>query len=1080
VTVADRSFAVAFKILGDVADGQKKLEAFEATLVGVKNASGQIDGDSIGAMASAVDRVAAVSADAAAAQQQLASATATIQPEKAEALANADRAAASAATAAAAQQKTLTTAVESTDPDRIENLAQADRQVAQAANAGAAAQAKLAAATRSAAQGNAANAISLRQTQQAMRQLPAQITDVVTSLASGQAAWLVLIQQGGQIKDSFGGIGPAFKQVTSLVSPMRLAIGLAVAAVGALALAFVQAEQEASRLNLAIATTNNAAGATAGNIEALAKAASDSSGISERSARAIASAMVQSGRLGIDTIGNLTQSVETYAAVTGQSTDQAAAALAAMFVKPEEAARRLNEQFHFLSLEQLKYIDNLVEQGRVEEAQLRLSQQLSDHLGGKLQQNLGTLERAWNAVGRAASKTWEIMLDIGRDDTLEKQIAERAASVDRLRAALERLPSGTRNARTVAIQLSRAEAELATLQTDKATADQQAADSRQAAVLEASRERADKAWENRAKSLRSWRERLAEETEKIRREGETLGKTQAQIDAQIAAVTKQLTPKARSTTDKTENAFLSQRQTLTGQLADAEQRLQNIRAGTAASDNQAITRLEAWLATNRQALKLDTERVASLRAMAEQIDQTTRAIRDEQELMKARERVVEGMKAIDAQWLEDTGRTAEAVAKQIEDRYAKLRADLVATGNADGLARLDVVIETDKARAQLAQLQQNIEQVFANQARQEQSVDAQINAGLITQLAGRERLVQLHRETANAIAQYLPELERLSQLPGGLGDAASAQLETLRAQLITLRATANELQVALTNGVSDGLSDALEGLVKGTMDLGEAVRSFARSVADSLLDLANQQITDTAVSGIQGLFGAAGGGEAAGATQAAAITSAGATAAASMGTGITGAGATAATAMATGVTTASTTGAAAMASGITTAGAAAAAQMAAAISSANTASGVAALFADGGWTGPGSKYQPAGIVHADEFVTRQEIVRQAGAVQFLTDFNDRGMVAIEDWRGYADGGLVVPANTPSAAGAARAYKAQEPAGKTSGRTEFKQRLVNVLDPNLFQDYMTSASGEDVQFNFISRNAGRINQILRNS
>ncbi|SDQ71779.1 phage tail tape measure protein, lambda family [Pseudomonas lundensis] len=49
--------------------------------------------------------------------------------------------------------------------------------------------------------------VSAGQTQAALRQLPEQFTDIFTSLAGGQSPLLVLIQQGGQIKDSFGGIG---------------------------------------------------------------------------------------------------------------------------------------------------------------------------------------------------------------------------------------------------------------------------------------------------------------------------------------------------------------------------------------------------------------------------------------------------------------------------------------------------------------------------------------------------------------------------------------------------------------------------------------------------------------------------------------------------------------------------------------------------------------------------------------------------------------------------------------------------------------------------------------------------------
>jgi hypothetical protein len=66
-------------------------------------------------------------------------------------------------------------------------------------------------------------------------------------------------------------------------------------------------------------------------------------------------------------------------------------------------------------------------------------------------------------------------------------------------------------------------------------------------------------------------------------------------------------------------------------------------------------------------------------------------------------------------------------------------------------------------------------------------------------------------------------------------------------------------------------------------------------------------------------------------------------------------------------------------------------------------------YAEGGYTGPGSKYKPAGVVHAEEFVNRREVVAQPGARSFLEDFNRVGMAALA-WHapGYADGGYVNP------------------------------------------------------------------------
>lgn len=68
-----------------------------------------------------------------------------------------------------------------------------------------------------------------------------------------------------------------------------------------------------------------------------------------------------------------------------------------------------------------------------------------------------------------------------------------------------------------------------------------------------------------------------------------------------------------------------------------------------------------------------------------------------------------------------------------------------------------------------------------------------------------------------------------------------------------------------------------------------------------------------------------------------------------------------------------------------------------------------ASFARGGWTGPGGKFQPAGIVHAGEVVVRSEVVRQPGMRALLEHINEKGAVAL---RGYAGGGFVQPRGIP--------------------------------------------------------------------
>jgi hypothetical protein len=58
------------------------------------------------------------------------------------------------------------------------------------------------------------------------------------------------------------------------------------------------------------------------------------------------------------------------------------------------------------------------------------------------------------------------------------------------------------------------------------------------------------------------------------------------------------------------------------------------------------------------------------------------------------------------------------------------------------------------------------------------------------------------------------------------------------------------------------------------------------------------------------------------------------------------------------------------------------------------------LFDDGGYTGPGGKYEPAGLVHRGEIVWSQDDIARAGGVGVVEFARRRGL------KGYADGGVV--------------------------------------------------------------------------
>jgi hypothetical protein len=109
-------------------------------------------------------------------------------------------------------------------------------------------------------------------------------------------------------------------------------------------------------------------------------------------------------------------------------------------------------------------------------------------------------------------------------------------------------------------------------------------------------------------------------------------------------------------------------------------------------------------------------------------------------------------------------------------------------------------------------------------------------------------------------------------------------------------------------------------------------------------------------------------------------------------------------------------------------------------------SGAEGSFARGGYTGHGGKWQPAGIVHAGEFVHRQEVVRQPGALAFLERFNREGMAVLRR-NGFADGGLVSNLAMPSLS-----RSASQPSGHSSNAT-FKFPGFGSFDAYLAPDPM---------------------------
>ncbi|HGJ9230119.1 TPA: phage tail tape measure protein [Pseudomonas aeruginosa] len=257
-----------------------------------------------------------------------------------------------------------------------------------------------------------------------MRMLPAQITDIVVGLSSGQAPLTVLLQQGGQLKDMFGGIGPAARAVGGYIAGLVNPYTIAAAAAGVLALAFYQGSVESSRLTNALVKNGNAAGTTAGQLSVFAQQVGAGNATVAQAASALTQLAGAGNQLTI-LYPKIAAAAISWSKVTDQSVEDVVGSFNDLAKNPVDAVKKLDDQLNFLTASQYANIQSLQEQGRTMDAARLATEAYANALASRsteMEQNLGIVEKAWNGLKSAAKSAWDAMLDIGRTESPEQQL----------------------------------------------------------------------------------------------------------------------------------------------------------------------------------------------------------------------------------------------------------------------------------------------------------------------------------------------------------------------------------------------------------------------------------------------------------------------------------------------------------------------------------------------------------------------------------------------------------------------------------------------------------------------------------
>ncbi|WP_053893414.1 phage tail tape measure protein, partial [Escherichia coli] len=274
--------------------------------------------------------------------------------------------------------------------------------------------------------------ISVGQYKAAMRTLPAQFTDIATQLAGGQNPWLILLQQGGQVKDSFGGMIPMLRGLAGAITlPMVGVTSLAVAT-GALAYAWYQGDSTLSAFNKTLVLSGNQSGLTADRMLTLSRAG-QAAGLTFNQARESLAALVNAGVRGGEQFDAINQSVARFASASGVEVDKVSEAFGKLTTDPTSGLMAMARQFRNVTAEQIAYVAQLQRSGD-EAGALQAANDIAtkgfDEQTRRLKENMGTLETWADKTGKAFKSMWDAILDIGRPESSADMLASAQKAFD--------------------------------------------------------------------------------------------------------------------------------------------------------------------------------------------------------------------------------------------------------------------------------------------------------------------------------------------------------------------------------------------------------------------------------------------------------------------------------------------------------------------------------------------------------------------------------------------------------------------------------------------------------------------------
>ncbi len=281
-----------------------------------------------------------------------------------------------------------------------------------------------------------------------LQQVGFQLNDLFVQLASGGNPFVALIQQGSQLSGTFGGVGNAARALTSLITPMGVAIAAAAAATGVFAVAAAKTEQwqrAVADLQATLQGTGRGGQFSDSQLGAIIDQLARAPGVTRDAATKSVAELARVQSIGVDLFQGLARVAADYARITGTDVPTASKTLAQAFADPAQGAKQLESVLGTLSATTLLSAQRLADQGNAIGAQSVLFAGLEQAVRGAALNGLTPLQKATNDLGNAWDKT---MGSFRESEGLKNANAGLSSLLTTVARAIEQLPELEQRARS--------------------------------------------------------------------------------------------------------------------------------------------------------------------------------------------------------------------------------------------------------------------------------------------------------------------------------------------------------------------------------------------------------------------------------------------------------------------------------------------------------------------------------------------------------------------------------------------------------------------------------------------------------